>query len=49
MSNNSLTYHEGKIISELDFLDDIPDDADDYEVEVFDGDEDEGCGDACKI
>jgi hypothetical protein len=35
---------------DLDFLDDIPEDADDYEVEVFDGDEDEGCeGGACKI
>lgn len=28
---------------------DLPDDADDYEVEKFDSDEDEGCGDACKI
>lgn len=36
--------------NELDFLDDMPDDADDYEVEVFDGDEDDNCaGGACKI
>lgn len=34
---------------DMDFLDDLPEDADDYEVEKFDDDEDEGCGDACKI
>lgn len=35
---------------ELDFLDDIPADADNYEVEKFDDEEDEGCeGGACKI
>ena len=35
---------------DLHFLDDIPDDADDYEVERTESDEDEGCeGGACKI
>lgn len=35
---------------ELSFLDDIPADADDYEIEMFDGQDDEGCeGGACKI
>jgi hypothetical protein len=34
---------------DLDFLDDLDPTADDYVVEVFDGQEDEGCGDACKI
>ena len=36
--------------SYFNFLDDIPKDADNYEVEKFDDDEDEGCeGGACKI
>ena len=35
---------------DMNFLDDVPDDADNYEVEKFDSDEDEGCeGGACKI
>jgi hypothetical protein len=35
---------------DLDFLESIPDDADDYEVERTESDEDEGCeGGACKI
>ena len=35
---------------ELSFLDDIPASADDYEVEVFEGQDDEGCeGGACKL
>lgn len=35
---------------ELSFLEDLPDDADDYEVELFEGQDDEGCeGGACKI
>ena len=35
---------------ELGFLDDIPASADDYEVEVFEGQDEEGCeGGACKI
>ena len=39
------------IISDIwDYLDDLPDDADNYEVEKFDSDEDDGCeGGACKI
>ncbi len=39
----------GYLEDHLDFLDDLPDDADDYEVEKFEGEDDEGCGDACKI
>ena len=36
--------------NELGFLDDIPDDAYDYEVQKFDYEDDEGCeGGACKI
>ena len=32
------------------FLEDVPASADDYEVEVFEGQDDEGCeGGACKI
>jgi hypothetical protein len=35
---------------ELGFLDELPDDADDYEVQTYEGEEDEGCeGGACKI
>lgn len=34
---------------ELGWLDGLADDADDYEVERTESDEDEGCGDACKI
>tara|TARA_R110000851_G_scaffold161658_1_gene305398 strand:- start:221 stop:367 length:147 start_codon:yes stop_codon:yes gene_type:complete len=35
---------------DLSFLDDIPESADDYEVQMFDGQDDEGCeGGACKI
>tara|TARA_R110002167_G_scaffold9628_3_gene44553 strand:+ start:1489 stop:1614 length:126 start_codon:yes stop_codon:yes gene_type:complete len=35
---------------DLSFLDDIPASADDYEVEVFEGQDDEGCeGGACKL
>ena len=39
------------IISDIwDYLDDLPDDADNYVVEKFDSDEDDGCeGGACKI
>ena len=36
--------------SYFNFLEDLPEDADNYEVEKFDDDEDEGCeGGACKI
>ena len=35
---------------ELSFLDDLPASADDYEVETFEGQDDEGCeGGACKL
>ena len=35
---------------DFSFLDDIPEGADDYEVHMFDGQDDEGCeGGACKI
>jgi len=39
-----------KDTDDFDFLEDLPDNADDYEVVVFDGDDDEGCeGGACKL
>lgn len=35
---------------DFNFLDDIADDADDYEVQTYDGEDDEGCeGGACKL
>lgn len=35
---------------ELSFLDDLPEDADDYEVVMFEGQDDDGCeGGACKL
>jgi predicted metal-binding protein len=37
-------------LDELGFLDDIPEGADDYEVEMYDGQDDGGCeGGACKL
>lgn len=38
------------MIYDLDFLEDVPEDADNYEVERTESDADEGCeGGACKI
>ena len=38
------------MVDEFDFLGELPEDADDYEVQKYDNDDDdEGCGDACKI
>jgi hypothetical protein len=37
-------------LDELSFLDDIPESADNYEIEMYDGQDDGGCeGGACKI
>ena len=53
ISDATITVEEVKRLfneSDLTFLDELSDDADDYEVEKFDSDEDEGCeGGACKI
>ena len=44
------TYHQPLPTEEFDFLDNLPDDADNYEVQKFDDEEDEGCeGGGCKI
>ena len=35
---------------DMSFLDNLPDDVDDYEIEMFEGQDDGGCeGGACKI
>lgn len=48
-----ITLEEAKRLfkeCDLSFLDELPEDADDYEVERTESDEDEGCeGGACKI
>mgnify|MGYP003645071525 CR=1 FL=1 len=48
--NDRTPNNNDKEDSYFNFLDELSDDADDYEVEKFDSDEDEGCeGGACKI